>query len=295
MMGLGWGLDRRFNFDLSTLVRLNLYVFVPAFLFVRVYQSPSGGAFAGKIVLFTLLVIAGLGLVTTIAARLSGASPTRTDALRLSTMFYNCGNFGLPVVTLAFPEKGPSVHIWALMTMNIATFSMGAFLAGGGGRQRPWSLALRVVRMPSIVAIAVALCLRSFEISIEDWVWLWVPARFLADALVALALLTLGVQLSQTQPPALRGDLALGLGIRLCGGPCIAAGLVWLFGFDPLTAGILILGAAGPTAINTALLAHEFGADTRFATAAVFYSSLLSVLSAPLVLMIVRRVAEFGP
>lgn len=293
-MGLGWGLDRRFGFDLTTLVRLNLYVFVPAFLFVRVYQSPSGGALATRVTLFTILVISALGALTSAVARVKGATNARRDALRLSTMFYNCGNFGLPVVTLAFPDTGPSVHIWVLMTMNIATFSMGAFLAGGGARQRPWALLGRVARMPSIVAIAVALSLRGLHVPVDTWVWLWAPASFLADALVAFALLTLGIQLSQTKPPPLRGDLAWGLGIRLLGGPCIAAGLCLLFNFPPLTTGILIIGAAGPTAINTALLAHEFQADTRFASAAVFYSSLLSVITAPLTLMVVRRALEIG-
>jgi len=38
----------------------------------------------------------------------------------------------------------------------------------------------------------------------------------------------------------------------------------------------LIVGAASPAAVNVALLAHEFKADSRFAAAVVFYSTLLS-------------------
>ena len=50
------------------------------------------------------------------------------------------------------------------------------------------------------------------------------------------------------------------------------------FQFPPDISKILILGSAAPTAINTALIVHEFKGDTQFATATVFYSTLLSVL-----------------
>jgi predicted permease len=33
--------------------------------------------------------------------------------------------------------------------------------------------------------------------------------------------------------------------------------------------------------VNTALLAHEFGGDTSFATSAVYYSTLISLITTP--------------
>ena len=57
-----------------------------------------------------------------------------------------------------------------------------------------------------------------------------------------------------------------------------------LFGFDQETARVLIAGAAAPTAINTALLAHEFDGDSQFAASAVFYSTLASVVTVSVVL-----------
>jgi hypothetical protein len=53
-------------------------------------------------------------------------------------------------------------------------------------------------------------------------------------------------------------------------------------------AAILILGAASPTAVNTALLAHEFKADSRFASAAMSYLSIAASLVVTLLLAILR-------
>jgi len=53
-------------------------------------------------------------------------------------------------------------------------------------------------------------------------------------------------------------------------------------------AAILILGAASPTAVNTALLAHEFKADSHFAAAAVFYATLAASIVVTALLAILR-------
>ena len=59
-MGLGWLLDRKFGLDLNTLVKINIYLLVPCFIFTRVASSQLGSAEAGKIILFTAAVIAFL-------------------------------------------------------------------------------------------------------------------------------------------------------------------------------------------------------------------------------------------
>ena len=35
LAGLGWGLDRLYDLDLKSLVKLNIYPFVPAFILTR--------------------------------------------------------------------------------------------------------------------------------------------------------------------------------------------------------------------------------------------------------------------
>jgi predicted permease len=74
----------------------------------------------------------------------------------------------------------------------------------------------------------------------------------------------------------------------LIGGPLVAALLVVLFRFQSDVAPILILGAGAPTAVNVALLAHEFDADVPFASTMVFYSTLCSLLTVTLTLWVLR-------
>ncbi len=299
LMGFGWGVDRRFTLDLGSLVKLNIYLFVPAFLFVKVVESPDAGNMGIRVTLFSCCVIAAMYAASQVIGRLIGESPGERKAMAMSTMFYNCGNFGIPVTALAFPVLGPGIHVWALMTMNLATFSIGMLIAkslgavkGGGGKAETagariahW---LSIFRQPSIIGILLALLINWTQFDIEGIAFIWKPVSFLAEALVAFALVTLGVQLSKTEPPRIKGHLAWALVLRLVGGPLVAAGLAKLFGFTAAEQAVLILGASAPTAINTALLAHEFKADGGFAAAAVFYSTLLSIVTVTMVVAVLK-------
>ena len=171
--------------------------------------------------------------------------------------------------------------------MNLTSFSLGIFLANAGSKERQGWI-LPILKQPSPWAILLALILRATGNPMEEVTFLWTPLEYLANALVAFALITLGVQLSKTKPPHPKGSLSYALAIRLLGGPLVAIGLTFLFGFRGEIAAILIVGAAAPTAVNTALLAHEFKADSQFAAAAVFYSTLAASLVVTALLAILR-------
>ncbi len=287
----GWLADRKFNFDLDTLVKLNIYLFVPAFIFVRVSSSDLSGALATRIILFTLAMIAAMYLLSTIAAGLLRLDRRERKAHQLSTMFYNSGNYGIPLMALAYPVLGPSIQPFVLLTMNVSCFSIGIFLASTqneNGTPAQWRHFLPALRQPTIYALVAAFALRGLDLDPASVPLLWEPLNYTSEALVSFALITLGVQLSKTKPPRIAGHMGSALAIRLLGGPAVAVGLTMLFGFEGDVRKILILSTAVPTAVNTALLAHEFKADSTFAASAVFYSTLLSLLTVTLVLALLQ-------
>lgn len=287
LMGLGWMLDRRFGLDMKTLVKLNIQLFVPAFLFVKVFTSPLELSEGLRFVLFTLASIACMFLLSSVASALLQWPHAESRMTRLATMFYNCGNFGIPVTALAYPEAGPRVQVFVLMTMNISTFTLGLVLAGSREQStlRAW---MGLFRQPTLLGIALALLFRGWDIRVDQIPFVWKPANYLAEALVSFALITLGAQLSQTRPASLRGPLGAAVAIRLLGGPLVALFLTFAFDFHGEIAAVLILGASAPTAINTALLAHDAGDDSGRAAAAVFWTTLLSILTVTAVLVMLR-------
>jgi predicted permease len=290
VVALGWLLDRKFRLHLESLVKLNIYLLVPAFIFAHVVDTDLAGGEALRIVGFTLAVIALMFVCSLIASRLLKVTGQQRQAMALATMFYNCGNYGLPLVTLAFGREGAAVQVYVLATMNVSTFTFGLFLTQERG-EKPgshWRALNAMLRQPTIYALLAGVACKALGWDVDKVTWLWQPVDLLASALVGFALLTLGVQMSQTKPAPFRAPLWVGIAIRLVLAPLLALGLTKMMGFPPMVAASLILTAGAPTAVNTALLAHEFGGDVSYATSAVYYSTIISMVTTTLNLMLLR-------
>lgn len=288
VVGAGWLVDRKFSLDLQTLVKLNLYLLVPAFIFVRLLDTEMEGEEGGLVVMsvFSVLILCGL-LSFTISRLLQLETATR-KAHALASMLGNNGNFGIPLVTLAFGHEAAAVQVYALVTMNISTFTVGVFLANSndaGGWRGHLKALQSTLRQPSLYAVAAALLCKALNIPVRSVSWLWEPLDMVAAALVGFALLTLGVQLSQTKPAPMQAPLISALAIRLLAAPLLAWCLLYFIPLPAAAKMVIILTSGAPVAVNSALLAHEFGGDRRFATASVFYSTLLSMVTVTLILV----------
>lgn len=290
IVGCGWLLDRKFRLNLETLVKLNIYLMVPAFIFTHVLDTKLAGAEAFRIVVFTLGTILVTFVGSWMAARVFGMHGGQRQSLSLATMFYNCGNYGLPLVTLAFGQMAASVQIYVLTTMNVSTYTIGLFLAQSHGESAgSHRKALgKVLRQPTIYALLAGIACKSFAVPVKDITWLWQPLDLLQSGLIGFALITLGVQMSQTRPAPFHAPLWCAIILRLVVAPAVALPLALVLGFPKESVASLVLAAAAPTAVNTALLAHEFGGDVSFPTSAVYYSTLLSMGTTTVLLYLLK-------
>lgn len=231
-----------------------------------------------------------MGMGSWIAARFFKMQPRQRQSLSMATMFYNCGNYGLPLVTLAFGHQAAAVQIYVLATMNVATYTIGLFLAQSHGESAGLHRRVlnKVLRQPTIYALLAGVLCKAFKLPVREIIWLWQPLDLLQAGLIGFALVTLGVQMSQTRPAPFRAPLWSAIVLRLLIAPLLAMPLALAFGFSRDASASLILAAAAPTAVNTALLAHEFGGDISFSTSAVYYSTLISLFTTTVLLYVLK-------
>ena len=95
MVGLGALLQWKFKIDLGTLSKLNLYLLVPAFVFDKVSN-----------ITISVVQVVTLGLIVWGIGRLLKVSRKTLCAIALAVMFYNSGNYGLPLAERSgHPER----------------------------------------------------------------------------------------------------------------------------------------------------------------------------------------------
>jgi predicted permease len=292
MFGAGWLMDRRWNLDLSTVVKLNINCFVPAFIFHELVTKEVGGGMAWKTVGFTISVIAVLFLLAAVVGRGLGYPPERVRSLQMAAGFYNSANYGIPLMHLAFPGEAEALQAFVVLVQNAANFTVGIFMVSSS-KTPGWRAVLPVFRQVSLWAVVSALLIRTLYGPVSPDLsggmrWLWVPIKYFHDGLVAVALMTLGIQLSKVRTQFAFSRIGWALGLRLLGGPLVAWGVGQAFGFERAIFLSMILSASFPTAVNTAMLAHEFGTDAEFATETVFWSTILSMVSVTLLVVLLR-------
>lgn len=132
-----------------------------------------------------------------------------------------------------------------------------------------------VLKTPALLAAAPAVAVSSAGIRLP-----LVASRtigLLADAMIPVMLLTLGVQLVETR--ALRPSLDVGIAtaLRLVVSPAVAALLVVPFGIAGLDRAACILQAAMPAAVLVAIISSEYAIAPGFVITTVFYSTLASL------------------
>lgn len=289
MVGLGYLVQKRVGLDLPTLTRLNFYVFVPAFLFVNIYESKLSAAELSRIALHFALFFSIIAILTWGVATLFGFGDRMKRALTASVIFYNSGNYGIPVAQLAFQGATLPLQVQAAMVMlqNISTFTVGVFMLAGGRGGRKRDTLREVFKLPMIYVLALAGLMRYF--GLVPLAPINTALHFLSGALVPVAVVTLGAQMAGLEVPKFGRALALSLTLRLVAAPILGLLLVWALGIKGLLGESLMVSTSFPTAVNSALLALQFENEPEFAAAAVFYSTLLSTLTVSATIYVARE------
>ena len=292
LVALGALLQKRHPVEVATLSNLQLYLFIPAFLFVHIADSTLSGAqiagIAGAILLIqTLLALPLYGFL--VWKRV----PRETLAVvLLASVIFNAGNFGIPVAMRAFGKPGGEVQALVIMTANLSLWVLGyglsAAITGGG-----WRAMTELFKLPILYILLLGLGVRATGLNLPEP--LSYALHLVSDGLVPLALVTLGVQLAtQWRRPRWRLILPVALFKLLCQ-PAIAALVVWWLRLWPWPGAQLIVASAGPTAVNSIFLAIEQKGDVELAAECVFWTTLLSAVTVTVILAVVIRLGGVPP
>jgi predicted permease len=284
MIAVGFVMDRKFRLDIDTLSKLNFYVFVPALLFVKLLHADISAASMFSVGIFTLVQMIVLLLLSIAVFSHPRLAPSRA-VLSMSSIFNNCGNYGIPLVIFAFGESLLGALAVVIAVQNLLNFTLGIWLF-----ERKKHGTLKVLagfaKVPVLYAAAAALLMR--YLNAEPIPQIGDPLNYIADGLVPIALMTLGAQLSRSLTKSDPVPLVTVSAMRLVISPLLAAALIPLFGIGihSRLAAMLIVIAGMPVAVNVYILACEYKRDQDLASQAIFWTTLISPITLAILLAI---------
>lgn len=279
-IGLGYALQKKFKLSIETLAKIQLFVFIPALIFYNIYTSTVNTEVIGQIALFIFLLFIILMAISTLLAKLLKYPKAKSKAFVNSVILGNQGNFCLPIIGLLYNNElvslAISLQIIVMLIQSIVTNTIGLYNASSGTYSGKEAI-INILRVPLLHVTVIILIIKLLNITI------WEPILSSAEALgrgfTSVALITLGAQLAETKINLKDYSIYFSNISRLLISPIIGFCLILIMGIDGITAQVLMIGAAAPSAVNSVLLAIEFEGDAEYASQAVFSSTIVSCIT----------------
>ncbi|QAV26894.1 transporter [Neobacillus thermocopriae] len=278
LIGAGAYLHRLFHFDMNTLSKITTYFLLPAVGFVNIYESDITSDVLLNILFFLVLQNGTLIMLSAMMARWLKLDRSLGATFQNTIVLNNSGNFGIPVSQLIFRQEplGLSIQIVVTIFQNFLTNTYGLFQFISASKHKG-KMTREFLKNPIIYALILGVMFRFAHIPIPSFIWQ--PLERVADAFLAIALLTLGAQLAYMNMKRLPRLMFITIGSRLILSPLIAFLIVSLLHIKGTTAQALLIASAYPCSRNTALYALEYNHHPEYAAQAVFLSTLLSPLT----------------
>ena len=264
----------------DTLNLVVLYVCLPAAVLIYVPRLQVDASLAGLIATPWLLAIATVALVA-LATRLFGFRRDEHAVLLLCVALGNTSFIGYPMVRALLGEDAlPYAVVYDQFGTFVLLSTFGLYvLAKYGGDAPPTArqILLRIAKFPPAWALLLGLTVMPEQPS----AWIAAALQKLADALLPLVMLAVGLSIQLKLPRDEVKPLALGLLLKLVVMPALALALALLFGMQGAMLQVNVLESAMPTMITAGALAIAHNLAPRLAAALVGYGILLSLVTLP--------------
>ena len=281
-MAIGWGL---FKAKLVTkegsrsLANLLLYVILPCVI-VKSFCKDSTQELAVTVLYSLLGAVLVLGLAM-LAAHLIFRKRPMDD---FGAAFSNAGFMGLPLITAVLGEDAVICAAAMIALLNILQWTYGQAILSG---DRSNLAVKKVLLNPLVIAFAAGLLIFFLQIPVPE---LLVSCMGTVSNMNApVAMIILGVYLAEVRIRDIFTDPKVWLctAVRLVLIPVLTVVmLAVVFPTQRDMALALLMAAAAPVGANLAVYAQKLGRDYGYAVKTICLSTILSVVSMPLIMIL---------
>lgn len=231
----------------------------------------------GIVAVLSYAVLLGAAFVIPILC----VNASRQGLLRFMLAFGNVSFIGYPVCDAVFGPKAVFCASVLNIPFNLLIFTIGVACINGGKVKSAFSP--KLILSPCVVASLIAVGIAIGRISVPAPIGQWF--HLLGDMTTPCALLIIGSSLSNIPVRDMLGNrfvYAVSL-LRLIVLPLMVGAVLRLCGISIFVSDVATVLSAMPIATNGVMLCLQYGKDERVMTQGLFITTLLSVLTIPLV------------
>ncbi len=198
-------------------------------------------------------------------------------------VFPNCAFMGVPVISLIFGEEAIFYVSGALLSFNLLCFTLGVKLINIGNDQAQKLSIIKALKSPAIISIFIGLIFFLFSIKLPNAID--GAINLIGNVTTPLSMIIVGAVLAKERFSEVFTDKSLYIltFFRLLVIPVIIYFITSNFITDEKMLGTICILSSMPAATTTAIFAKLYDADIFLASKAVFITTLLSMVTIPVV------------
>ncbi len=280
-------MDDAFNKKLSNLI---VDITCPALIL----SSTMGDQLPDRRLIIPLLIV---GFITYIILTLVGIYLPRYitrkkdlhGAMGFALMFGNVGFIGYPIVSSIFGHE--AIFYAAILNVpnTLFVFVVGSMLISGNGGKIRFSLKT-LFSIPMLAAYLAILIVALGIDNIPEVISM--PLTTIGAITVPGALLIIGYSMSKLRMSEMMGSATVYVTafFRLIAIPVAAFFLFRFMGFSPLVVNINTVLVGMPVAAYGTIFCIKYGADEKWMTEVTFITTLLAIVTVPIMSMLIKYV-----
>lgn len=211
-------------------------------------------------------------------------STDKQSVLKFIIVFSNCGFMGFPVLESLFGKIGVFYGSINNVIFNIFVWTYGVMLFN---QDKERTSIIKILINPGIISVIIGMTIFLFSIQLPEVI---VQTLDMVGSMTApLSMLIVGALLSSTDYKSIfRGfEVYYGAILRLIIIPLITIAVLKLIGMDSELLKVCVVFVAMPAAANTAIFAEKYGGNSILASRCVALSTILSIITIPLIMTLI--------
>ncbi|WP_102400560.1 AEC family transporter [Haloimpatiens massiliensis] len=209
----------------------------------------------------------------------------KKDILRFVTVFSNCGFMGYPVLQSIYGNIGILYASVFNIPFTIFSWTFGVMLFTKDKESRSLK---KVMTNPGIIAVIIGVVIFLFSIKLPYA--LMNTLNLVGSITTPVSMILIGSMLAEVKFSDIFKETSIYYAsiIRLLVIPIIIYYFMNFCGIDKFLINIAVIVEAMPAAAICSIFAESYGKNPKYASQSVFITTMLSIITIPLILMIIK-------
>ncbi len=208
---------------------------------------------------------------------------------RLMMVFSNVGFMGIPVISSIYGKESIVLIAFYMLGYNLLLYTYGIYLASDNsgiskeGKKGQWKKLIN----PGVISCIAAFVIFVSGVTVPDSVCTFFD--YMGNSVVPFSMILIGASVAQQGKKEFWLDkkMYLFMAIKLLMIPITAALVLRCVPWNGLAEGVFVLMLSMPVGSIIVLLAKEYGADEMECTKGIMLTTILSVITIPIVAMFI--------